>query len=384
MSYSRLCSALAINVFWLCVIYSLNKNTIHTQSSLKYNNRHRNNIFYNNLKCRVTLHDYQTKYVKIIISNFKKWLVTSTIMASSILPLPRQVNKLSQESQITKEHLKSDRYLKGDSLSIDKKNKMDISMSNKIIQSKPSPKQNDQSNELRQFGTSFVRDAVKVIGPSVVRIDCEREIQSIASLFSNSPSDQTEVVKVSGSGIIMSEDGYIVTNAHVVQDARKTTITLSNGRTFKVNVVGYDEFTDLAVLKADIHFNNHEKKLLQQHQNPIDSNSNDDSSNHVETPYVPTVTKLLPAPLGDSSCLQSGDWVVAVGCPVGLDFTVTLGIVSNPKRSAIEVGAPFLKGFELVFYVSLICQYNFYYFSRQLYTNGCCVKQWKLWWAVDQ
>lgn len=50
------------------------------------------------------------------------------------------------------------------------------------------------------------------------------------------------------------------------------------------------------------------------------------------------------APLGDSSTLQSGDWVIAVGCPVGLDFTVTLGIVSSPKRSAYEIGAPHLKG----------------------------------------
>jgi S1-C subfamily serine protease len=59
---------------------------------------------------------------------------------------------------------------------------------------------------------------------------------------------------------------------------------------------------------------------------------------------LPQEISLKPAPLGDSSALQSGDWVIAVGCPVGLDFTVTLGIVSNPKRSSVEVGAPHLKG----------------------------------------
>lgn len=54
---------------------------------------------------------------------------------------------------------------------------------------------------------------------------------------------------------------------------------------------------------------------------------------------------VLPeAPIGDSSQLSSGDWVIAVGCPQGLDFTVTLGIVSNPQRSATEIGAPQMKG----------------------------------------
>lgn len=83
-------------------------------------------------------------------------------------------------------------------------------------------------------------------------------------------------MKISGSGIVVSSDGYLVTNAHVVQDARKIVITLSNGRSFKVKCVAFDELTDLAVLKADI----------------------DDS------------VSLTPAPLGDSSKLQSGDWVI--------------------------------------------------------------------------
>jgi S1-C subfamily serine protease len=118
-----------------------------------------------------------------------------------------------------------------------------------------------------------------------------------------------DTVKVSGSGIVVASDGYLLTNAHVIQNARSITITLSSGRSFRANVVAFDELTDLAVLKAN------------------------------------TADYSLPkAPLGDSSMLQSGDWVIAVGCPVGLDFTVTLGIVSSPKRSAFEVGAMNLKG----------------------------------------
>jgi S1-C subfamily serine protease len=156
---------------------------------------------------------------------------------------------------------------------------------------------------------SFIRDAVKLVGPSVVRVDCEREISTLMTLLNPEAFKEGDTIKVSGSGIAVSTDGYLLTNSHVVQQAKSVTVTLSNGRSFKANVVAFDELTDLAVLKAEIGY------------------------------YA-----LPKAPLGDSSSLQSGDWVIAVGCPVGLDFTVTLGIVSSPKRSAFEVGAVNLKG----------------------------------------
>lgn len=157
----------------------------------------------------------------------------------------------------------------------------------------------------------FVRNAAQHVGPSVVRIDCEREITPLMSLFSDS-FKEGDVVKVSGTGIIASSDGYILTNAHVVDQAKRMSITLSNGRTFKATIVAQDELTDLAVIKVD-----------------------------VGGEYGCALTR---APLGDSNSLHAGDWVIAVGCPVGLDFTVTLGVVSSPKRSAAEVGAPHLKG----------------------------------------
>jgi|EP01040_Poterioochromonas_malhamensis_P001190 S1-C subfamily serine protease len=164
--------------------------------------------------------------------------------------------------------------------------------------------------DIQNVANQFVRNAVKSVGPSVVRIDCEREISQILSLYTDMKEGET--IKVSGTGIIVSDDGFILTNAHVIDQAKKVTITLSNDRSFKASIVSYDEFTDLAVLKADV---------------------------SRETDF-----RLLPAPLGDSSNLQSGDWVIAVGCPVGLDFTVTLGVVSNPRRAAAIVGVPHLKG----------------------------------------
>jgi S1-C subfamily serine protease len=117
-----------------------------------------------------------------------------------------------------------------------------------------------------------------------------------------------DVVRVAGSGIVVTKDGFILTNAHVVEKSKKVTVTLSNGRVYKAKLISMDTLQDLAVLKADV-----------------------------------GAEQLKPAPFGDSSKLQSGEWVIAVGCPVGLDFTATLGIVSNPKRSAIEVGAPHMK-----------------------------------------
>jgi S1-C subfamily serine protease len=97
----------------------------------------------------------------------------------------------------------------------------------------------------------FVRNAVQAVGPSVVRIDCDREVPQIMSLFSEQFRD-VDMVKVSGTGITVSREGYILTNAHVVDNAKKMTITFSNGRTFKASLVASDEFTDLAVIKADL------------------------------------------------------------------------------------------------------------------------------------
>lgn len=156
--------------------------------------------------------------------------------------------------------------------------------------------------------TSFVTEAVRKVGPSVVRIDCERAVPPIMAMFTDQYREG-DVVRIAGSGVVVTKNGYILTNAHVVDKTRKVTVTMSNGRVYKASLISVDELQDLAVIKAEL-----------------------------------GGEELTPAPFGDSSKLQSGEWVIAVGCPVGLDFTVTLGIVSNPRRSAAEVGAPQMKG----------------------------------------
>jgi S1-C subfamily serine protease len=108
-----------------------------------------------------------------------------------------------------------------------------------------------------------------------------------------------------GSGFIVDDSGIILTNAHVVDGASKVVVTLKDGRTFDGTVRGTDEVTDLAVVKIE-----------------------------------PQGSALPVAPLGTSGNLKVGDWAIAVGNPVGLDNTVTLGIVSTLGRSAAQAGIP--------------------------------------------
>lgn len=106
-----------------------------------------------------------------------------------------------------------------------------------------------------------------------------------------------------GSGFVISQDGYIVTNNHVVEDAKEITVKLNDGREFEASIVGQDPQTDLAVIKID------GKNL----------------------PYLE---------LGDSNALEAGQWAIAVGNPLGLQASVTVGIVSATGRANLDL-APF-------------------------------------------
>jgi S1-C subfamily serine protease len=164
--------------------------------------------------------------------------------------------------------------------------------------------------------TSFVTAAVNRVGPAVVRIDTERTITRRADPFFDDPAfrrffgddffpqmPQERRLRGQGSGFIIDRSGIILTNAHVVNQADKVTVLLKDGRTLEGKVQGADEVTDLAVVKID--------------------------------------GRDLPvAPLGDSSQVEVGDWAIAVGNPLGLDNTVTLGIVSTLQRSSAQVGIP--------------------------------------------
>lgn len=167
-------------------------------------------------------------------------------------------------------------------------------------------------------GSSFVAAAVNRVGSAVVRIDTERTIsRSIDPMFNDPFFRQffgdgvmppggryEERLRGQGSGFIISADGTILTNAHVVDDADRVTVRLKDGRQFDGEVRGVDEVTDLAVVKIN------------------------------------TSDRLPVATLGDSDAVQVGDWAIAVGNPLGLDNTVTLGIVSTLNRSSADVGIP--------------------------------------------
>ncbi|SRR5579883_2640173 len=163
--------------------------------------------------------------------------------------------------------------------------------------------------------SSFVTAAVNRVGSAVVRIDTERTITHrsydpfledpfFRRFFGDGFPQQLppEQLRGLGSGFIIDKSGLVLTNAHVVDKADKVTVRLKDGRTFEGKVQGADEVTDLALVKI---------------------NAGSD---------------LPVAPLGSSHDVQVGDWAIAVGNPLGLDNTVTLGIVSTLRRSSAQVG----------------------------------------------
>ncbi len=134
--------------------------------------------------------------------------------------------------------------------------------------------------------------------PSAVGIISEVEV-SYNYPFYFSPS--TSIAEASGSGFIYSSEGYVITNHHVVEDASKITVVLSDGTKYEAKLVGSDSLSDIAVLK-------------------IEPGENE---------------QLIPMEIGDSSQIVVGEQVVAIGCPAGIEFigTVTDGIISAINRN---------------------------------------------------
>lgn len=132
------------------------------------------------------------------------------------------------------------------------------------------------------------RDAAKTLAPSVVTINTT----------STKLDDRGRAQHGTGTGVVISRDGYIVTANHVVADADEIELVLHDGRTAKATVVGLDPGTDIAVLRTE-------------------------------------ESGLIPAGFADSDALEPGEWVVAIGAPFGLERTVTAGIVSAKGRSDV-------------------------------------------------
>jgi S1-C subfamily serine protease len=160
----------------------------------------------------------------------------------------------------------------------------------------------DRSIDSQQ--SNFITAVVEKVGSAVVKVDASSTIgNNPLQQNSDSSSSQEQIEQGTGSGFILSADGKIVTNAHVVDGADRVKVTLKNGRVLEGKVVGIDRVTDVAVLRVDA-------------QN------------------LPTVK------LGDSEQLRPGEWAIAIGNPLGLDNTVTIGIISATGRTSSQVGIP--------------------------------------------
>ncbi|NBD18977.1 MAG: PDZ domain-containing protein [Cyanobacteria bacterium] len=177
---------------------------------------------------------------------------------------------------------------------------------NELIAQSPSP---------QQITNRFVSLAVEKVGGAVVRIDTERTVTQ-TNPFADDPffrrffgddflpnGSRERRLRGQGSGVIVDSNGIVLTNAHVVNQADQVSVNLKDGRTLEGRVLGADSVTDLAVIK-------------------------------IEGQDLPTV------PLGDSDQVRVGDWAIAVGNPLGLDNTVTLGIISTLNRPSAKVGIP--------------------------------------------
>jgi serine protease Do len=168
------------------------------------------------------------------------------------------------------------------------------------------------------LGPNFIADAAEKASPAVVTIDTERKVDAqqerndsldkmdplFKEFFGNRLPELPKNYRQrgSGSGFIVSADGTIFTNAHVVDGVDTVKVTLQDGRTFTGKVRGIDPLTDLAVIK-------------------------------IQAPSsLPTVE------IGSSAKLRPGEWVIALGNPLRLRNTVTAGIVSALARGSDEVG----------------------------------------------
>ncbi len=147
-------------------------------------------------------------------------------------------------------------------------------------------------NSTQPVPSNFIAAAVEKTGAAVVRIDSTR----------TSRGRRSRQASGVGSGFIIDSNGTILTNAHVIKGASRVRVTLGDGRNFMGEVVGLDELTDVAVVKI--------------------------SANN-----LPTVE------IGNSQNLKPGEWAIAIGNPLGLDNTVTAGIISGTGRSSGVIGA---------------------------------------------
>lgn len=162
------------------------------------------------------------------------------------------------------------------------------------------------SNSNNNGAELTIPEIARKVGPSCVGVVNKTKVEpqrfydpfSGRYYYTSNPNDNTLIEQGSGSGIIISADGYVVTNEHVVEDATEISVILNTGEEYKAKLVGADDKSDLAVLKIE-------------------------------------ASGLVPATLGNSENLEVGELVVAIGNPLGQELfgTVTDGIVSALNRT---------------------------------------------------
>ncbi|ARV59207.1 peptidase S1 [Nostocales cyanobacterium HT-58-2] len=171
---------------------------------------------------------------------------------------------------------------------------------------------NNRPLERTPDDTNFVVAVVKKVEPAVVQINTARTVRTEVPEIFNDPfyrrffgqqvpvQPQERVVRGLGSGFVINSNGQILTNAHVVNNADTVTVSFSNGRTVKGKVLGQDTVTDVAVVQ-------------------------------VPANNLPTVE------MAKSNQVQPGQWAIAIGNPLGLEETVTVGVVSATDRSISDI-----------------------------------------------
>jgi len=175
----------------------------------------------------------------------------------------------------------------------------------------------DLNQSITESGHAAVKQAIGLVGPSVVRIDVTGTVSTTNPFlelyddptfrrFFGDPLElgpQERTTQSLGSGLAFEYEGekLVLTNAHVVDDADTITVTDINGITWDAVLVGTDEVLDVAVVRVE-----------------------------------GSTDSLVSAQLGDSDAVEIGDWAIAIGNPLGLSYTVTLGIVSGTDRDVAK------------------------------------------------
>lgn len=167
-----------------------------------------------------------------------------------------------------------------------------------------------QKAPIENLSSNFITAVAAKVGPAVVRIDADRDVGMLGAedfatpffrQFFGEPALEDLNESSTGAGFIISSEGRIVSNARVVRGAKVVRVTLQDGREFDGKVVGIDPLTDVAAIK-------------------------------INATGLPTIK------LGDSTKLVPGQWAIAIGNPLGLDNTVTVGIISALGRSSSDIG----------------------------------------------